>query len=71
MTNVIPLRPFKADDLIARLAELQRKFDAGEWTGPEAVELVRETGRVHDRLKEEFGMTELQIEQALWALAHD
>jgi len=71
MTNVIPLRPFKAEEHIARLAELQRKFDSGEWTGDEALGFVAETSRIRAKLKDEFGMTELQIETALWNLIHD
>lgn len=71
MTNVIPLRPFTADGLIARLAELQRLFDEGNWSGDEALGYVAENGRIYERLKDEFGMTELQIEQALWNLRHN
>ena len=70
-TNVIPLRPFQADGLIARLVELQRQFDAGQWTGQEALGYVAETGRIRTQLKEEFKMTELQIEQAIWNLTHN
>lgn len=70
-TKVIPLRPFKAEQHIARLAELQRKFDSGEWTGDEALGFVAETGRIRAKLKDEFGMTELQIEQALWEHMHN
>ena len=66
MTNVIPLRPFTADGLIDRLAELQRLFDGGEWSGDQALGYVDETGRIYAQLKEKFGLTELQIEQALW-----
>lgn len=71
MPKVIPLRPFGTDSLIARLAELQRKFDAGEWSGAEALAFVRETREIRRRLEEEFKMTELQIEQALWNLTHN
>ncbi|HTK04483.1 MAG TPA: hypothetical protein VL500_02775 [Candidatus Eisenbacteria bacterium] len=70
-TKVIPLRPFKAEEHIARLAELQRKFDSGGWTGDEALGFVGETTRIRAKLKEEFGMTELQIETALWNLTHN
>lgn len=70
-TKVIPLRPFTADGHIARLVELQQKFDAGEWTGDEALGFVAETSRIRAKLKEEFGMTELQIETALWNLTHN
>ena len=71
MTNVIPLRPFSADGLIARLAELQRLFDEGKWTGEQALGYLAENGRIYDRLKNEFGMTDLQIETALWNLTHN
>ena len=71
MTNLIPLRPFPTDALIARLAELQRLFDRGDWTGRQALGYVVETSRIIQRLKDEFGMTELQIYTALHALRND
>jgi len=70
-TKVIPLRPFTADGHIARLVELQRLFDSGEWTGDQALGYVEETGRIRAKLKDVFGMTELQIEQALWERTHN
>jgi hypothetical protein len=52
-------------ELVLRLIALQKRFDAGEWTGREALEYVRETRAIRRRLSDDLGLTELDIELAI------
>lgn len=64
--STTPLIPFAAREKVARLVEIQRTFDAGRG---DPVSLYVEHAQLYRDLKE-LGLTELQIETAIWRLAN-
>ncbi len=51
--------------LLDRLADVQRRFDTGEWEeGADALAMLRETHEITARLKRDYGLSDLDIETA-------
>lgn len=63
--STTPLIPFAAREKVARLVEIQRSFDEGKG---DPVSLYVEHAGLYRELKA-MGLTELQIETAIWRLS--
>ena len=63
--STTPLIPFAAREKVARLVEIQRTFDTGKG---DPISLYVEHAQL-DRDLKELGLTELQIETAIWRLS--
>lgn len=64
--STTPLIPFAAREKVARLVEIQRSFDDGKG---DPVSLYVEHAALYRELKA-MGLTELQIETAIWRISN-